>query len=186
MKKVLALLVLALFMVGMTNAQPGKIKLGVGPYVGIPMGSFGDVASVGFGGMVEGQYDFGSQLVGTVDVGYLSFSGKDITLFAGQTVKYSTSIVPIWVGAKYYFSPAFYGVANLGLNMISFTVPGYTYNYFGFTYTTPDQSVSDSKFGFQIGVGYDMGNLDFSVRYGSFASDISDVSVLALYKFPLN
>ena len=178
MKKVLVLLVLSLMIVGFTNAQVGKMKLGVGAYVGLPMGTFGDVTSVGFGGVAQGEYMFADKIVGTVTTGYLSFSGKTV-----NTVDLGTwSIIPILVGGKYFFTPNLYGAVQIGLNMISTKVP--TYVIGGFTFG--GGTASSSEFGFNIGAGYDMGNLDFLVKYGTFGSDASAVSLTALYKFSLN
>lgn len=178
MRKVLVLLVVSLLMVGFASAQStSKMKIGVGPYVGLPMGTFGDITSIGFGGIAQGEYDFGSQVIGTVTTGYLSFSGKDV-----NGVKQGTwSIIPILVGAKYFFTQNIYGAAQVGLNMVSYDVPSYT--AYGFTFG--GGSVSDSEFGFNVGVGYDLGNLDFLVKYGTFATDASALSLTALYKFQL-
>lgn len=178
MKKLFTFVTLVLLLVGFTNAQSiNKIKLGVGPYIGFPMGTFGDVTSIGFGVIAQGEYDFGNQLIGTVTTGYLSFSGKEVQGFKNGT----WSVIPILVGAKYFFTPNIYGAGQLGLNMVSYDIPSTT--IFGFTYG--GGSVSDSEFGFNIGVGYDMGNLDFLVKYGTFASDASTISLTALYKFNL-
>ena len=182
MKKVLVLLVLSLMIVGFTNAQVGKMKLGVGAYVGLPLGTFGDVTSVGFGGVVQGEYLFADKIVGTVTTGYLAFSGKSQTI-AGASVDNGTwSIIPILVGGKYFFTPNLYGAAQIGLDMVSYKVP--TQVIFGFT--VGGGTASSSEFGWNIGVGYDMGNLDFLVKYGSFMTNASSVSLTALYKFSLN
>jgi hypothetical protein len=175
MKKVLVLLVVALFMVGLSNAQPTKLKFGVGPYIGLPLGTFSDITSVGFGGLVQGELDLAPQWVGTASVGYLSFSGKTVSGFSYG----NWSIVPVWVGGKYFFTPNVYGAAQIGLNFISYTQH---VSFFGFN---SDVSVSDTKFGFNVGVGYDLGQWDFLVRYSSFMSDASAISLTAMYKFTL-
>jgi hypothetical protein len=182
MKRVLVLLVVALFMVGFANAQTSKIKIGVGPYIGLPMGSFGDVTSIGFGGLAQGEYDLAPQIVGTVTAGYLSFSGKSIN---GVDLG-SWSIIPILVGGKYFFTPNMYGAIQIGLNMVSYTakVP-YITSYAPLTFGYRDETFSSSEFGFNIGVGYEMKPFDFLVKYGTFGSDASAISLTALYKFSL-
>lgn len=183
MKKVLVLCVVALFMVGLTNAQTSKLKIGVGAYIGLPMGNFGDVTSLGFGGVAQGEYDLAPQIVGTLTTGYLSFSGKSVN---GVDLG-SWSVVPILVGGKYFFTPMFYGAVQIGINMVSYTnkhVP------VGFNYVTGqiaygDASVSSSEFGFDIGVGYEMKPFDFLVKYGTFGSGTGNISLTALYKFSL-
>lgn len=186
MKKVLALVVLTLVLVGFTNAQTtNKLKLGVGAYIGLPVGTFGDVTSMGYGGVVQGEYEFEGRIIGTLTTGYLMFPGKDATV-SGFSYSYGDwSVIPILVGAKYFFGTNLYGTAQIGLNMTSYTNKVPSYNYLTGTITTVDLKVSDSNFGFNIGVGYDMGNLDFLVKYGQFASDASAISLTALYKFPL-
>lgn len=184
MRKVLVLLVVTLFMAGLTNAQTtGKMKIGIGPYIGIPMGNFGDVTSVGFGGLVQGEYDFGNQFVGTVTTGYLMFPGKDITEEGFSFSSGDWSIIPILVGAKYFFTPNWYGAAQLGLNMVSYTNTIPVYNFFTGQFTTQEVDVSDSEFGINFGVGYDMGTFDFLAKYGTFGSNASSVSLTVLYKF---
>jgi hypothetical protein len=181
MKKVLVLLVLCLVMVGLTNAQTSKMKLGVGVTVGLPMGTFGDVVSLGYGGAVQGEYELGDKLVGTLATGYLVYSGKDIGGFTAP----NWSIIPIQVGAKYFFTPNLYGAAQLGLNLISFKVQVPSFNFTTGTVTYTEESQNESKFGFGVGAGYDLGSLDFSVRYTTYASDVSAIIFTALYKFAL-
>ena len=183
MKKVLVLCVVALFMIGLTNAQTSKLKIGVGAYIGLPMGNFGDVTSLGFGGVAQGEYDLAPQIVGTLTTGYLVFSGKTVSGF--DMGKWS--IIPILVGGKYFFTPMFYGTVQIGLNMVSYTNK---HVYTGFNPVTGqitygDATVSSSEFGFNFGVGYEMKPFDFLVKYGTFGSDASAISLTALYKFPL-
>jgi hypothetical protein len=183
MKKVLVLCVVALFMVGLTNAQPNKLQFGAGVYLGLPLGSFGDVTSIGFGGIVQAEMDLAPQIVGTATAGYLSFSGKTVNGYDYG----SWSVIPILVGGKYFFTPNVYGAVQLGLNFVSYTnknVPT------GFNYLTGDiiygdVSASSTEFGFNFGVGYEMKPFDFLVKYGTFGSNTGNLSLTALYKFTL-
>jgi len=181
MKKLFAVLVVFILMAGLTSAQ-SPMKLGVGGFVGMPMGNFGDLTSLGFGGVVQGEYDFGDKLVGTFTTGYLIFTGKEETI-SGVTIKYGDwSVIPLMAGAKYYFADELYGLAQFGLNMVSYTIPAQN---LGFGFVIPEQTFNETKFGYAFGVGYDMGTFDLSVKYGSFASDASYVGLTALYKFAL-
>jgi hypothetical protein len=182
MKKVLVLFVVALLMVGFTNAQTSKIKIGVGPNIALPLGSLGDVTSIGFGVLAQGEYDLAPQIVGTVTVGYLSFSGKSVN----GVDQGSWSVVPILVGGKYFFTPNVYGALQIGLNMVSYTakVP-YVTSYAPLTFGYRDETFSSSEFGFNIGVGYEMKPFDFLVKYGTFGSGTGNISLTALYKFSL-
>ena len=177
MKKVLVLCLVALFMVGLSNAQTNKLKFGAGVYIGLPLGSFGDVTSIGFGGIVQAEMDLAPQIVGTATAGYLSFSGKSVNGFKLG----SWSVVPILVGGKYFFTPMIYGAVQIGLNFVSYSNT-YTSPFTGTTYSA---SVSSTEFGFNFGVGYEMKPIDFLVKYGTFGSSTGTLSLTALYKFTL-
>ena len=181
MKKVLVLCVVALLMVGFTNAQTNKIKIGVGAYIGLPLGSFGDVTSVGFGGVAQGELELAPQIVGTVTTGYLSFSGKSVN---GVSLG-SWSVVPILVGGKYFFTPMIYGAVQIGLNFVSSSATASYFNPYTGTTTTISASASSTEFGFNFGVGYEMKPFDFLVKYGTFGSSTGTLSLTALYKFSL-
>jgi hypothetical protein len=181
MKKVLVLCLVALFMVGLSNAQTNKLKFGAGAYIGLPLGSFGDVASIGFGGIVQAEMDLAPQIVGTATAGYLSFSGKTV-----NGVKLgSWSVVPILVGGKYFFTPMIYGAVQIGLNFVSSSATASYFNPFTGTTTTVSASASSTEFGFNFGVGYEMKPIDFLVKYGTFGSGTGNISLTALYKFTL-
>jgi hypothetical protein len=181
MKKVLVLCVVALLMVGFTNAQTSKIKIGIGATVALPLGSLGDVTSIGFGGVAQGEMELAPQIVGTVTTGYISFSGKSVN---GYTMG-NWSVVPILVGGKYFFTPMFYGAIQLGLNIVSSSVSASYFNPITGTATTVSASASSTEFGFDFGVGYEMKPFDFLVKYGTFGSGTGNVSLTALYKFSL-
>ncbi|MFA6597517.1 MAG: outer membrane beta-barrel protein [Ignavibacteriaceae bacterium] len=153
MKKLLSLLVVLVLFAGFSNAQ-SKITLGVGGSLALPLGTFADAASMGFGGLVRGEMGFGS-VVGTASLGYLTFSGKDIDLGGGTTLKTTYSDIPILVGAKYSFAPGFYGSAEVGLNMLTFSA-----DVSGISVST-----SETQFGFAIGAGYQIQAFDISLKY---------------------
>ncbi len=184
MKKLIAVLFVFILMAGLTNAQ-SKMQLGVGGFVGMPMGTFGDLTSLGFGGVVQGEYNLGDKMVGTLTTGYLLFSGKDQTMGTFTYKAGDWSIIPIMVGAKYYFADNLYGAVQAGLNMVSYTNPATTYTAYGMTFTTPETTVSSSEFGYAVGVGYEVGQIDLLAKYGSFMSNATYVGLTALYKFAL-
>ncbi len=165
-----------------TNAQ-SKMQLGIGPFVGLPMGTFGDITELGYGGAVQGELGMGDNLNGTLTTGYLIFGGKSQTI--GEfTFDYGDwSVIPVLVGSKYYFAQGVYGMVQAGLNFTSYTnkipLPGGG---------TIDVSVSDTEFGYGVGLGYELpmgasGALDLFVKYGSLASDANFIGFTALYKF---
>ena len=189
MKKLLSFAVIMLIVFSVSGNAQNKFHLGVGPFIGIPMGSFGDVTSIGFGGLAQGELEFTPQVVGTGQIGYIVFSGKTGAEVLGVSYDYGNwSVVPVLVGAKYYFSPAFYGEAQLGLNFTSYTTTIPYYNYFTGTVTTQDVSASDTNFGYGFGVGYEVpvgtsSSIDFFAKFGSIASDAQFLGLTAFYKF---
>jgi hypothetical protein len=118
MKKLfLAVVVVALVaaVAAPSNAQ-GKMDLSVGGDVLLPMGSFGDLYSIGFGGSARFQYNFTPMLSAGATAGYYTWTAKDV---AAGLVKPTFSGVPVRVFGKYYFMPEgklrVYGIAELGL-----------------------------------------------------------------------
>lgn len=156
MKKVLVTIVTLFLFVGISQAQ-NKMYLNIGGNVMLPMGSFGDAAGTGFGGTAQFEMQFAPQIYGTATAGYITWGGKDQTIL-GQTYSYSTSAIPILVGAKYYFMPTggFYGHAQLGLFMFSSTSEHPAYTYLGVTVPGGKTSVSNSEFTFAFGAGYEL------------------------------
>ena len=175
---VVALLVVA---VGYTANAEGKIVISVGPDVLIPIGTFGDAASTGFGGSVRGQYNVTPMFSVGLMAGYFTWSGKDQTV-NGVTIK-GTELkgVPVRAFGKYYFMPAgskarVYGIAELGFFFASVTVPAQTVTIGGFTVTTPEVTASETDFSYAPGLGIEFGvgsggtTIDISARYDGIAT----------------
>lgn len=174
MKKVLSLIVVLVLFAGYTNGQ-SKITLGVGGTLALPMGTFGDVAEMGFGGLVKGEMGFGS-IIGTASVGYLTFGAKDL-----GGAKTTWSAIPILVGAKYPFASSFYGSVELGLNMVTWKYESPASTYFPAVST----SSSESKVGYALGVGYQLSAIDIVLKYQTLASDANFIGVNVIYNFGL-
>ncbi|MBI5475048.1 MAG: outer membrane beta-barrel protein [Ignavibacteriae bacterium] len=165
MKNLLVVVALIGLVAFSANAQ-GKISFGVGVDFALPMSSgFSDSQNFGIGGTAKVYYPFNDMITFTGTAGYITFSGKDYTVF-GTTVKAgSWNMIPVVVGGRYYFMPAtasmrFYGAFDMGL-------------IFG-SYTTPDQvifgvkvsggSVSTTDFTYQPAVGFEASKFDVAVR----------------------
>jgi hypothetical protein len=156
MKKLLLLVaVLALLgaMAGNVLAE-GKMSAGIGADLALPLDSgFKDAYSIGFGATARGQYEFTPQISGMVTIGYLTFSGKDL----GGVKLDAASMVPIVVGAKYYFGEGnmrFYGAADIGFTIMSVSASVPTVSYGGTTYGG-SVSASSTEFTFQPQVGFE-------------------------------
>jgi len=188
MKKLLTVLVAIVLVASFTSAQDlwgeGKMSYGAGAGIALPMGSVGDLYGMGLGGFVLGQYGLTPEILGTAQVGYTTFMEKEVGI-----AKSSMSAVTILVGAKYNLgkmvTPGFYGSLQTGLYMASTkaTVAPVVIPGFG-TIGGGEVTGSGSEFVFAPGVGYEMGNLDFSVRY-VINSAVGNLGVYAAYVMPL-
>lgn len=150
--------------------------------IGLPMGSFSDIASTGFGGSVRYDATISDKLGWTASAGYSSFAGKTFN-FGNVSIPFgNTTNIPLAGGLKYYFSEAgsgFYGGLDLSLNFLSTYV--YTFNSGnGGGYNS--SNVSDTKFGVNPAVGYRLPNWDFSARYNA-VGDFSYLGIRAAYVF---
>jgi len=162
-----------------TNAKGGDNgRFSVGAELGLPMGTFGDNSSLGFGGSLRYEMPSGDNLAFMGTVGYLTFSGKEITSgvpgFFALTIKQKNAIIPIQVGAKYYFQEqqsGFYGMLQLGLAMVSYTTDMTT--DVGGTTTTSSATGNGSGFCWAPGVGYHLDNLDFGLSYQAFTQTVA-------------
>jgi opacity protein-like surface antigen len=186
MKKILALLTIVVLFIGFANAQ-SKMYLGAGLEVAIPMGTFGDAAGTGFGGTATFEMSLMPQLNGYAKIGYLMWAGKEVK---SSSYTYTTdyTAIPVLVGAKYFFAPSFYGLAELGIHSFSFEGESTYKNPITGATTTSSSSVSESKFGFGIGAGYEMpvgtkAMLDISVKYQNLPNELSYLGARVGVKF---
>lgn len=177
MKKLLLVFVVMALVVAVaapSNAQ-GKMVLSVGGDFLLPMGTFGDAYSIGFGGSVRGQYNFTPMLSAGLTAGYYTWTAKDV---AAGLVKPTFSGLPIRAFGKYYFMPEggtrVYGIAELGMFFWSseVTLPSFTFG--GVTIGGGKQSATGSDFNYAPGIGVELpaGKMvvDVSVRYDGIAT----------------
>lgn len=112
MKKLLLLTaVVGLFAFTSVNAQTKTPRLGIGAEFGFPMGTFGDVFNLGYGGSLQYQHPVAPSLLVTGSAGYTVFKAKDD--FGGGTV----GAIPIKAGARYYFGETFFAAGELGASI---------------------------------------------------------------------
>lgn len=175
MKKVLLSLAIIAAAFG-ANAQSetsSKLKFSVGVEAAAPIGDFGDAYSFGIGGSAQADYWVAPEFALTLNAGYISFIGKDVTIpgftiggvtFPSSTYKNpSIGYVPVLAGGKYNFTPQFYGSAQLGI-----------------TFATGN-GASGSAFTYAPGVGYKFtDNLDALLKYTGYSSDGSNSASIGL------
>lgn len=161
----------ALAFAGGMMAQDNQLSFGLD--LALPMGDFGDVASLGIGPNVGFEVPVGDNLGVTIQVGYdILTPNSDVKDF----VK-SMSMIPAQVGLKYYFmdqQEGFYGHGQLGIHSMSstseeYTIPGVP--GFSTATTVPSETSSSTNFSWAIGAGYQMEKLDIGLRFNSISPD---------------
>lgn len=123
MKTITLIIALLIVVISVHAQEAGQVSLRVGLEAGLPSGTFSDYSNTGFGGMASLVLnkiapDFRLSLTS----GYLSFGGKDFARTSSSTTNINTGIIPILVGARYYFVPGtteFYGEMKGGLYLMS-------------------------------------------------------------------
>ncbi|MBK8581031.1 MAG: hypothetical protein LKM36_08535 [Flavobacteriales bacterium] len=148
-------------------AQENRFSLGA--EVAFPMGDFGDAAGIGLGGTLGFELPVSDNLGLIAQAGYMSFAGKEFTVsvggFSATTKTDATGIIPIQVGAKYYFTDnqeGFYAGLLTGVHMTSVKVP--EYDAAGMQSGTKNET--NSNFSLAPLVGFIIGeNIDIAVRY---------------------
>ncbi|HUL44699.1 MAG TPA: outer membrane beta-barrel protein [Bacteroidota bacterium] len=180
---VLAVFVLSALSYAQTTSTVGNWRVGVGLDAGLPTGDFNNVSSFGIGGHVGAGYVVDPNAVLSLKIGYLHFSGKDVTVTVDTPLGPVTetasggslSVVPILVGGKYFFSPPgdmrWYGAADIGLYIISASGGG--------------SSASSSKFGVSPAFGgqFKAGDnmwVDAHVNYTDVFTDVSSSSWIGI------
>lgn len=115
MKKVFLLTAIAgIFAFSNVNAQSkdpamNGPKLGIGAEFAFPMGNYGDLYKMGYGGSLNYQHPVAPNLNLTVSAGYLGFKTKDFLGFSG-----TSGYIPVKVGARYFVAENFYLNGEIG------------------------------------------------------------------------
>jgi hypothetical protein len=155
-----------------SSAQNGRVSLGA--ELALPSGDFGESAGMGFGGSLRYEHPMGDNLGLMLTVGYLMFGSETVESgvpgLAYYKYEYTSSMIPIMAGAKYYFSDqqeGFYGKVQLGITMLS-TKSEVTIDFGGSSESSSDTQ-SNSAFTWSPGIGYCIGNIDIGFGYYAFS-----------------
>ncbi|MDH3252066.1 MAG: outer membrane beta-barrel protein, partial [Ignavibacteria bacterium] len=167
-----------MFVTASPSYAAGKMSVGAGLDVLIPVGSFGDGSSTGFGGSGIFQYNVNQMFAVTGKLGYWVFGGKDFSEGGVNISGPSFKGFTIRVGGKYYFMPAgrtrVYGMGELGLFFGSsgdVTIPGVTIPGFGTVGGGTVSGGSSTDFvlapivGVELPFGGKGNTIDISARY---------------------
>jgi hypothetical protein len=172
MKKMIltaAIAVIAFSANAQDKASDKPLKFSVGVEAGLPLGDLKEGSSFGIGGSAMAEYAAAENLGLTLGAGYLTFLGKTVEGEKGP----SLNLIPVLVGAKYYFSPKFYGHAQLGMTFASVKIEGLgSANTSAFTYA-PTIGVLPTE------------NIDISLKYQAYSKGgtTSFIGLRAAYTF---
>lgn len=173
MKKVL--LIAALTTVSFAGFSQDKkeskpLSFSVGVDAGLPIGDFGDGYSFGIGGSAQADYKVADKLALTLNTGYMSYSGKSISVLGVSIKNPSLGVIPIMAGTRYWFSENLYGSAQLGVSIWSFSGGG----------------GSETSFTWAPGIGYRFSNIDLLLKYNSINATggaLGSIGLRAAYNF---
>lgn len=176
MKKVL----LAVMVFAMSSFA--QIGLDAALDVAMPIGDAADFTNLGAGVSVKGYFPINEQVDITGRAGYLYWFPGEIVFDFGSlgkwTTEYNYAHIPVMAGARYKFTPEFYGMAEAGMTFWTFTSETTVEGVSGST----KYDDSGSEFGFGVGAGYIMNALDFSISYNT-VDDWNSIVLRIGYKF---
>lgn len=132
-------------------------RFSIGFEMGLPIGDFATTSNAGFGGSARYEHSMAKGLNWMVTAGYLSFSGKPLSVPFGPAPSTTTSLIPIQVGLKYYFTDNFNGFylgAAAGVSASSTSVSASIVP--GTTATTTDTAIAGMA-------GYHLKTFDFGL-----------------------
>jgi len=115
MKKVLLIAAVAVFGLGVSNAQEAGFKLGVTG--ALPMGDLGDMASFGVGLDAAYLWEISDEFHVGAATGYYHFFGKEVEFFGMTFDAPDFQFIPLAASARYYVSDDFFVGADLGYGM---------------------------------------------------------------------
>jgi len=192
MKKILLILILFGTSVNLAQNPPVDkvrgffIAFDVGPQ--FPIGSFSSSTNLGYGFNVEVSYAdnqlFPFFLYGKI--GFNQFPGAQSFYEVTEYSNFSTNILPVSIGARYFFRPL---VENVVLFMpIIEASANYSYiqtlNQFKFASGKNNYIADFSKFGFSVGAGFSMFLMEIAADYNYFKTN-QYISIELRIRLPL-
>jgi hypothetical protein len=149
------------------------LSTGVGPR--LPLGQFANSTDLGYGLNIEGSYTDSDHLPFFVfaRIGYEQFPGSSDFYQETDYTNYSTTIVPISLGLRYYFNP----LAESTVLLIPVIEGSVSYTYFmvlnEFKADSGRNNFKDNlwKFGGTVGAGLSMFILEIMANYVYYESN---------------
>jgi hypothetical protein len=161
----------------MATAQENRFSAGL--ELGLPVGDWSDFVGIGLGVSLGFELPVGDNLGLIAQAGYMSFAGKDVEILGVTFEGKSQGIIPIQVGAKYYFSDnqeGLYAGLLTGLHMTSVKVTETNVNLATGAVTTSEKTETNSNFGLAPMIGmFITENIDIALRYQMIFAKESDI-----------
>lgn len=179
MKKILLALVIiagtACTTFAQTKSGDGGGKFSIGVEGGLPVGDFHNYSNYIIGGSLKYEYPVANNLFITASAGYSSIHIKSFDLsyndpnfsFQYHSDGGSSGIIPVKVGAKYYFDGHFFGEGQLGAAFAT-------------------GNGSGTAFVYSPGIGYTFaGGFEAGVRYEAWSNNgtIGQLGLRLAYRF---
>lgn len=173
MKKILTL-ILALGMFNICAFAQGEITPTAGVEIALPMGDFGDVASLGAGISLGAEYGLNENMGIDLQAGYITMFLKDeVSDFFDNY-----SMIPVQAGFSYYLNGSEGGPylkGMIGIHSSSVKTPEIDLGPFG---NIPSETVSNTDLSFAPAVGFRTGPLDLNLRYQIISTEGESTSYL--------
>lgn len=96
--------------------DPIRPRVSIGPDIGFPSGSYGNLFSIGLGGSAKIEAPITKHLYAAVSAGYTEFISKN-RINGEKVVRSNRSYIPLKAGAKYYFGQSVYVEGQLGVSV---------------------------------------------------------------------
>lgn len=137
------------------SSDEKPFKIGAGALIGLPVGDISDVASLAYGVDVLCEYAVAPEFGVTLSAGYLDWAKK-------SGVSGNMGVIPVLVGAKYFFTDNIYGSGQIGISF----------------YT---ESRAGNAFTWAPGIGYKISdNLDLLLKFESWSKNSITTSFFGL------
>jgi len=160
MKKTLLIAVLAVFGLGVSNAQEAGIKIGV--TAALPVGELDEWYTFGVGLDVSYLWEVGDGFLLGATTGYNHYFKEELDFgFGTVTEAVDFQFIPLAASARYYISDGFFAGTDLG-------------------YALGIGDGAGSGFYYRPKVGYSLNSLGFHLSYGGVSIDGGSFSFLGV------
>lgn len=172
MKKVTLLLLALTTYCGVSFAQ-SNFSFNIGVDGALPVGDLSDASKFGVGGTLKGFYGLTEESKLGLNVGYIHFPGKD----NNDMIKVKSALIPILVDYRYHFQNL-YVEPQAGVTVVTSKVK-YDMD-FGEGQMSGTEKSNTTAFGYAIGAGVMLNNLDISARYQGASKSGGTLSFIGL------